>query len=391
MLTTDFQLEMEEVAVVLANLINFVYNLAWLVFLTLKHYGQVTTTAGHIFELNLLFQNTINIFLWTLLVDLGALDDHCIIRDMLEGVFLLQSWVALVGSQIETAIFLKTLDVNTMMTNTAGKIILAMTVFTVAMGLILTFAVPDRTMCEIKKELCAYLEPTDFYRTTIPSTIVLMIIFLVLGFTVFRSHQIERKRGIEHPENVGVQGTGETVVQGTGHEIEERSGDAAQGELFTIQRAISEIHKESEEDQENHAGNVEDDIVFEDIELVRIETPPQIFSDQVSIEVMIHEISEADRDNIWNDQTESEQIQCFPGMDMMIQTLNKYFKNTLMSLLILSSELPVNLTIMYGLITNSGCENPTFMLMSEISHYSVFIFDISLPFLIKLKLDRLSQ
>ena len=183
---------MEEVAVVLASLIDFVYNLAWLVFLTLKHYGQVTTTAGLIFELNLLFQNSSNIFLWTLLVDLGALDDHCTIRDMLDGIFLLQSWVALAGSQIETAIFLKTLDVNTMMTDTAGKISLAMTIFTVGMGVILTLVVPDRTMCENKKEICAYLEPTNFYRTTIPSTIVLAIIFLVLGFSVFRSHQIEK-------------------------------------------------------------------------------------------------------------------------------------------------------------------------------------------------------
>ena len=372
---------MEEVAVVLASLIDFVYNLAWLVFLTLKHYGQVTTTAGHIFELNLLFQNTINIFLWTLLVDLGALDDHCTIRDMLDGIFLLQSWVALAGSQIETAIFLKTLDVNTMMTDTAGKIILAMTIFTVAMGVILTLVLPDRTLCENKKEICAYLEPTNFYRTTIPSTIVLAIIFLVLGFSVFRSHQIEKKR--EHPENIG--------VQGTGNEIEVRSGDVAQGELFTIQRAISELHRESEENQENLAGNVEDDIVVEDIELVRIETPPQISYNQVSIGVMIHEISEANLENNWNDQTESEQIQCLPRKNKMIQTLNKYFKNTLMSLLILSSALPLNLTNMYGLITNSGCENPTFMLMSEISYYSVFIFDIFLPFLIKLKLDRLSQ
>ena len=398
MLKTNFkhtfqpQVKMEDAELVLLfDLINLFYNLAWLVYLTQKHYGQVTTTAGHIFELNVLVNSTVSIFLWILLVDSGALDSWCTLRYMLDGIFSCGYLVALAGSQIETLIFLKTLNVNTMMTNMAGKIILAMTIFTVGMGVILTLVVSDRTMCEIKKELCAYLEPTDFYRTTIPSTIVLMIIFLVLGFTVFRSHQIERKRGIEHPENVGVQGTGETVVQGTGHEIEERSGDAAQGELFTIQRAISELHKESEEDQVNHAGNVEDDIVFEDIELVRIETPPQIFSDQVSIEVMIHEISEANIDNIWNDQTESEQIQCFPGLDMMIQTLNKYFKNTLMSLLILSSELPVNLTIMYGLITNSGCENPTFMLMSEISYYSVFIFDISLPFLIKLKLDRLSQ
>ena len=34
------------------DLLSFIYTLTWLVFLTRKHYGQVTTTAGHIFELN---------------------------------------------------------------------------------------------------------------------------------------------------------------------------------------------------------------------------------------------------------------------------------------------------------------------------------------------------
>ncbi len=33
-----------------ADLLYLFYNLTWLVFLTKKHYGQVTTTAGHIFE-----------------------------------------------------------------------------------------------------------------------------------------------------------------------------------------------------------------------------------------------------------------------------------------------------------------------------------------------------
>ena len=45
------------------DLFSFIYNLTWLVFLTRKHYGQVTTTAGHIFELNVLMITTINIFI----------------------------------------------------------------------------------------------------------------------------------------------------------------------------------------------------------------------------------------------------------------------------------------------------------------------------------------
>ena len=135
---------------------------------------------------------------------------------------------------------------------------------------------------------------------------------------------------------------------------------------------------------------MEDDIVVvEDIELMTIETS-HLSSDQVLIEVMISEISQLPKkvESMLNDQTE---CQCFSGMGVIIQTLNKYFKNTLMSLLILLSELPLYVTAMYGFITNSGCEDPTFMLMSEISYYSIIVVDICLPVMIKLKLDRLSQ
>ena len=91
-------------------------------------------------------------------MDLGALDGWCTLRDILSGILFYGPWMAIAGSQIETAIFLKTLNVNTMMTNTAGKIILAMSIFTVAMGVILTLLVPDRTMCENKTELCEFLD-----------------------------------------------------------------------------------------------------------------------------------------------------------------------------------------------------------------------------------------
>ena len=62
---------MVEIAKLVADLLVLFYKLTWLGFLTKKHYGQVTTTAGHIFELNVQLQNTIGIFLWILLVDSG--------------------------------------------------------------------------------------------------------------------------------------------------------------------------------------------------------------------------------------------------------------------------------------------------------------------------------
>ena len=138
-----------------------------------------------------------------------------------------------------------------------------------------------------------------------------------------------------------------------------------------------------------HEENVEDDIVVEDIELVSIETPTQNSSDEVSFGVMIHEIGESKIEEIFNDKIENKEIQCFPGVGLMMQTLNKYLKNTLMSLLILSFQLPWYSTAIYGFITNSGCDDPTWMV--EICQYFIVVFDFFLPLLIKLKLERLSK
>ena len=57
----------------LFDLLILVYSLAWLMFLTHEHWGQVTTTAGHIFELNVLFNNTLYILVLILILDLDFL------------------------------------------------------------------------------------------------------------------------------------------------------------------------------------------------------------------------------------------------------------------------------------------------------------------------------
>ena len=362
---------MVEVVWLLFDLLNFFYQLSWLGFLTQKHYGQVTTTAGHIFELNVLLQNTISVFFW-ILIDLGALDGWCTISDMLDLIWMYNIIAAITGSQIETAIFLKTLNVNTMMTNTAGKIILAMSIFTSGMAVIITLFHPSKKEClQSKITLCeSMVHLVDFYRI-IPATLFLFVIFAVLGFAIFRSYHLRKKREAERPGNSCVEEA----------EAGEIRRNASQGELFTVQRTMSELGRELEENQDTHSENVEDDEVVEDIELVNS-------SDQVSFGVMIREISKT---NNRNDKTENEQNQCLPGVVPMIQTLNKYLKNTLMSLLILSYHLPWYSTALYGLITNSGCEDSTFGMMVEMSQYFFAVFDFCLPFLIKLKLDRLSK
>ena len=198
-----------------------------------------------------------------------------------------------------------------------------------------------------------------------------MIVIAVLGITVFRSTQYN-KVGFSSNRRKSKDVLHDKPSQG----------------LSKIHIQEGELNRGSEENQETPSENLEADIVIGDIELVNIEAPPP--SDQVSFGEMIHEISSFE--NTRKEMTENQPIPCLPGVGLMIQTLNKYLKNTLMSLLILSSQLPWYLTVLYGIITNSGCENPTFRFMSEIGeYYYVLMFSILLPFLIKLKLDRLSS
>ena len=138
---------------------------------------------------------------------------------------------------------------------------------------------------------------------------------------------------------------------------------------------ISEINRSEQ--------NREDDIVVEDIELINIETsdtqypvetPPSI--DQLSISAMIEEIGQLNEVNSVNRGAMTENLQssfqCLSGSSSLIRIVNKYLKNALISLLILISQLYFDLTALYGFITNSGCEDPTFRAMTELSNYSVF-------------------
>ena len=173
----------------LVDSLNFIYNFIWLVFLANRHFGQVTTTAGHIFELNVLLNVSISNFLLILIVDLELLPKG-IISDILDTASIYSFLVAMAGSLIETVVFLKTLNVNTMMTNTAGQIILAMTIFSYVLGVINTLVLPSTNMSQSEILFCDYLSPKDFFRATLPGTILFVIVLSVIGFAVFRGLQI---------------------------------------------------------------------------------------------------------------------------------------------------------------------------------------------------------
>ena len=239
----------------LTDLLNLSYNLTWLVFLTHKHYGQVSTRVGHIFELNVLLNNTFYVMLWIFIVDLEVIPWCTIASEILDKAILYSFLIAVANSQIETALFLKTMNVNTIMTNTAGKIIFSMSVFSLGMGVIVTLALPCINVCQpCQTVYCDYLTQKGFYCITIPGTVVLLVVLAVMVFALFRAHQIRRKTDTEEPE----------------HEIDDRGYNRndipSHVRLFTIQSMISELN------QETTRENIKDDLIVQDINHFNVET-----------------------------------------------------------------------------------------------------------------------
>ena len=424
----------------LVDLFNLIYNLTWLVILTRQHYGKVTTTAGHIFELNVLLNVTISNFFMTLFVDLEVLPSS-IMPEILGTANLYTFLTAMAGSQIETVVFLKTLNVNTMMTNTAGKIILTMTIVSLGLAVINTLALPSMIVQQSEILLCDYLTPMDFYRVTIPLTVVLAMVLLVTCFSVFRALQIKRTREI-CSENLHLEELGQG--HDTGVKIGETFDDNhSQGRLFTIQAMISELNQmtprelmqedlviqnielssiktSSSMDQElideircapiPPRDTMHEDLVIQNIELSSRKTSPSMDQelideircipipprDTIEEDLVIPNIELASRETSSSmDHEMIDEIGCapiqLPGIYVIMKTIQKYMKNAVISLLILASLLPWNLTGFYGFITNSGCEDPTIKFMAGVGEYGWYMLTMFLPFLIKLKLDRLSQ
>ena len=264
---------MEAYDYLLDDILFFIYNVTWLIYLTKKHYGQVTTTAGHIFELNMLVTLTLDSIYWILLVDLELLPIG-IMSDLFDRIVDYSFIVAIAGSQIETAIFLKTLNVNTMMTNTAGKIIVALTIFSYAMALITTLVLPSPRIHQSESYYCNYLPYSlyNFLSFSLPITLLLMLVLSVMGFGVFRGLQIRRRHDNEElSDNLCL----EEQRQETGL----ISRDAApQGRLFTIQAAISELNKATPRQI------IEEDLLVQDIELDDIDTMDNRMTDESQIQ-----------------------------------------------------------------------------------------------------------
>ena len=438
----------------LTDLFLLVYNLPWLVFLTRKHYGQVTTTAGHIFELNILLNYNVSILYFILIDDLELIPLGTM-KPIFDAYTEYSLLVSMVGSQIETAIFLKTLNVNTMMTSLARKVILMMAFCCFGMGIIMESVLPSSdTDTRSKTEFCEVLTPNYFYRTIIPYTVGLVIVLGVIGFALFRSHQVRDRDKSDKKELFDAEGRSETFKVSVSQDrlsprraiVGNAEDDIAveEIELVIMEMETPFLSRQTEEDCETSLRNDDYNIVVEDIhtetstvlnrdvqELFgnviddptssdksenqqnsetgeNCETSFENANKNVENDIIVEDIvntetSVLSRDleeplgNVNDDQTSLDQSEshqkdslCLPGKHI-IQTLNKYLKNTLISLVILITQVPLILTALWGFTQNLGCENQTFKFMSNFSIYFWFSSFTFLPFLIKIKLDRLSK
>ena len=175
---------------------------------------------------------------------------------------------------------------------------------------------------------------------------------------------------------------------------------------------ISQINVESKENGATPVRNVEDDLFIEDIELGNMETPSTFLDSNFSLSssAKVNTVVEGNKLNLENSKknlcknkklkwvnlekriTENQKndIQWLQGI---MKTLNKYLKNSLISLMIVTSMIPLNLPTLYAFVFNvkCGCENSTLTALTEFSYFVWFSLYTLFPILIKFKLDRLSQ
>ena len=253
-----------------------------------------------------------------------------------------------------------------------------MTIFSYVLAVINMLALPSTKVYETGILFFDYLTPMDFYRMTLPGTVVVMIIISVLGFAVFRGFQVRRRTdNEEHPENL----TLKLEELGQGHEIGVRSGDTpSEGRLFSIQSMMYELN------QVTPREIVEEDLVIQDME-----NSSSIDHGIQDIEPAITETSSSMDNVMFDEMGRVPKPLQIPGIDLIMKTIQKYMKNTMISLLILTSLFPWYSTSLYGFLTNSGCEDPVIRIMAEFCEYGWYMLTICLPLLIKFKLDRLSE
>ena len=115
----------------------------------------------------------------------------CAVLETLLSATSINFFVSVAGTQVETAIFLRTKSVDTMTTNTAGYICLGMAIFSLVAGSVLTLVFPEARECRKVTKACEYYAPWDLYRIIIPASVSLLIVLAVMGLTIYSSFQFK--------------------------------------------------------------------------------------------------------------------------------------------------------------------------------------------------------
>ena len=115
----------------------------------------------------------------------------CAVLETLLSATSINFFVSVAGTQVETAIFLRTKSVDTMTTNTAGYICLGMAIFSLVAGSVLTLVFSEARECRKVTQACEYYAPWDLYRTIIPASVSLLIVLAVIGLTIYSSFQFK--------------------------------------------------------------------------------------------------------------------------------------------------------------------------------------------------------
>ena len=78
-------------------------------------------------------------------------------------------------------------------------------------------------------------------------------------------------------------------------------------------------------------------------------------------------------------------------LNLCPEIIQRFFKNTVISFLMLSCMGPYYMLFLYGFVYNLGCENDIFSTLADHISYISFLFLFVLPILVQKKLNRLSM
>ena len=224
--------------------------------------------------------------------------------------------------------YLQTLSPDTMDTDTAAKVCVIVKALSVLACLVVVWMFPDSRLCPGSLEFCEYFQPWRFYIYSLPFILTLIIVLGVITFTMYRAHTF-------------------VVVVPT----------------LTINN-----------------DNVSDDPMSQNVDIM-VESEPSL----ISLENFI--LNEAAQ------QPAPPMLQNFLSpLISILDILYKYLRVTVLSLCLLSVNLPEHIMIIITWSTGASCRSQQFVWAVEnvwVPYSTVGL--LLVPYLVKRKLDRFSD